>query len=208
MPGMDLDALLARDGLPIDERLLIRMMACLWPGDQDGLRACVVAARDRDVSRTSIEELFLQGVLFCGFPRIVNGFRVLNEEWPVDTPPTGGGLPVAEQRAAGREMFDTIYGDNAPDVHAMLRGYHEEFHDFVLESAYGRVLSRPGLSPRVRELIAVGILAQTEQVPQLIAHGRGARKFGASADAVREAIYTATGDIDRSRALAERIHPG
>ena len=165
----------------------------------------MVTARDRRVPRTSVEEVLLQGVLFCGFPRIVNGFRVLADEWPADAAPTRGGLPVEEQRAAGRELFDAIYGDNAPSVHQMLRSYHEELHDFVLESAYGRILTRPGLPPRIRELVAVGILALTDQVPQLIAHGRGARKFGADDAALREAIYCTTQDTERARELVARI---
>jgi 4-carboxymuconolactone decarboxylase len=87
----------------------------------------------------------------------------------------------------------------------MLRGCHGELHDFVLDTAYGRILSRPGLSPRMRELIAVGVLALTDQVPQMIAHGRGARKFGATVDELREAIYTGVEDEDRTSQLARRV---
>ena len=31
----------------------------------------------------------------------------------------------------------------------MLRGYHAELHDFVLDTAYGRILSRSALEPRL-----------------------------------------------------------
>ncbi|MFM1873598.1 MAG: Carboxymuconolactone decarboxylase family, partial [Planctomycetota bacterium] len=65
---------------------------------------------------------------------------------------------------------------------AMLRGCHGEFHDFVLEAAYGRILARPGLPPLERELLACAALAAQDQERQFVAHARGARTFGASLD--------------------------
>jgi alkylhydroperoxidase/carboxymuconolactone decarboxylase family protein YurZ len=87
----------------------------------------------------------------------------------------------------------------------MLRGFHPDLHDFVLESAYGRVLSRPGLPPAERELLAVGSLAAMEQIPQMIAHARGARRFGASREAVQEAMFTAFGDATRVAEHMQRV---
>jgi len=204
----DLDALLERDGLPPTERLLVKIQACLWPGDHAALEVCLRKCRDHGVGREQVEELFLQAVLFCGFPRIVNAFRILADTWPsppVTAAPPGGGIPESERKLAGLELFETIYADNAADVQAMLRGYHHELHDFVLDTAYGRILSRPGLEPRIRELVAVGVLALTNQVPQMIAHGRGARKFGATDEQLREAIYTATEDAELTAKLMRPI---
>ena len=47
---------------------------------------------------------------------------------------------------------------------------------------------------RTRELIAVGALAAMDQVPQLVAHARGALAFGAAPAEVREALWTALPD--------------
>ncbi len=201
----DLESLLKREGLPPDERLLVKIQACLWHGDHAVFEACLRVCRDHGVGRDQVEEMLLQAVLFCGFPRIVNAFRVLQDNWSITTAPTGGGLPESERRQAGLDLFEAIYGDNADDVQAMLRGYHEELHDFVLDTAYGRILCRPGLEPRVRELAATGILALTGQVPQMLAHGRGARKFGATDEQLYEAIYTATENEEISDKLVRRI---
>lgn len=204
-PPFDLLEALDRPGLKDAERLLIRAMASLWPGDHEAFGLCARLAQARGVPRAQFEEVMLQGILFCGFPRVINGFRTLSECWPADPPPAGGALPLDDQEAAGRALFAAIYQQNDDTVQDMLRGYHGELHAFVMDTAYGRILSRPGLSPRVRELMAVGTLASTEQVPQMIAHGRGALHFGADRDQIREAIYTTTEDLAAAERLLRRV---
>ncbi len=202
---MALDDLLARQGLSAGERILIRAQALIWPGRWEELAACFVRARDDGVPRSHLEELLLQAILFCGFPRVIRAFRVFAEVWPAEQPPTGGAVPLQKQAHAGRELFATIYQENTESVRAMLRSYHGELHDFVLDTAYGRILSRQGLPPRTRELIAVAALAVMDQIPQLVAHGRGALNFGADGEQVFEAIYTALQDAEEARRLQRRI---
>jgi AhpD family alkylhydroperoxidase len=87
----------------------------------------------------------------------------------------------------------------------MLATFHGELHAFVLDVAYGRILSRPALPPRDRELLAVAALAALQQTPQLVAHGRGAIHFGADPAALREALHVALAPDDDAieRALAK-----
>lgn len=195
MPLTGLDTLLARPGLAARLRLLVLVKIAARHGDAEHLGALVARARADGLPRADLEETLLQGVLFHGFPRTVSAFGVLAELWPADRPPERGSLPRARWTEAGRELFDAIYARNAAEVHAMLKGFHPDLHDFVLESAYGRVLSRPGLLPRERELLAVGALAAMDQVPQMIAHARGARHFGATREELRETLVTALGDV-------------
>lgn len=192
---MELDAMLDRDGLAPGLRLLVHAGICTARAQWDSLAHTCAVARDRGVPRGELEETLLQGVLFFGFPRSVTAFETLLRTWPTECGPRGGGLPRDDWPAAGHALFDAIYDRNAPAVHAMLESCHGEFHDFVIEAAYGRVLSRPGLDPRRRELIAVGALAALDQTPQLVAHARGARRFGATQDELREALVTALGAV-------------
>lgn len=197
---MRIDELLARDGLSPRVRLMVLAMVAIWRGDWPGLRECSRAARARKVARQDLEETLLQAVLFCGFPRVVTAFEQLQEVWPAAVPPTGGALPAAEQTAAGEAVFATIYGRNTAAVHAMLRGFHTDFHDFVLQAAYGRILSRPHLDPRVREVLGVAVLAAQDQLRQFVGHARGALHFGSSKAELREALVTVFGDtpqVDR-----------
>lgn len=191
---MDLDTLLARGGLEPAVRLLVLTSVAVWRGDWQLVRECARHARARGRPREDLEEALLQSVLFAGFPRAVTAFETLAETWPAPAPPSGGALPPAEQAAAGEALFAAIYGRNAETVHAMLRGFHRDFHAFVLEVAYGRVLSRPGLEPRIRELMAIGVLAAQQQLPQFVGHARGALHFGATRDEIREVLVSVLGD--------------
>ena len=166
-------------------------IAAVWRGDWPTFEGACATARERGASRGDVEEMLLQAVLFAGFPRVVTAFERLNAVWPTATAPRGGGLPRDEQAAKGSALFAAIYGKNDAAVRAMLRGCHGEFHDFVLEAAYGRILARPGLSPLVRELLACAALAAQDQERQFVAHARGARTFGASLDELAATLAAA-----------------
>jgi alkylhydroperoxidase/carboxymuconolactone decarboxylase family protein YurZ len=193
---MSLASLLARPHLPIPLRLLVLTAAATWRGDWPQFELAAATGRDRGCDRASFAETLLQAVLFCGFPRVVTAFERLAAVWPAATPPAGGGLPVAAQAAAGRALFAAIYGRNDAAVRQLLASCHQEFHDFVLEAAYGRILTRPGLPPHDRELLAVGLLAAQEQERQFVAHARGARHFGASLDAIAEVLHSVFAGCD------------
>lgn len=202
---MQLDDLLARDGLDPGSRLLVLAAVAIWRADWPLLQACAQAAAARDRPRADLEETVLQAVLFCGFPRAVTAFEQLAAAWPPPAPPAGGGLPPAEQEAAGRALFARIYGRHQDGVLAMLRNCHQEFHDFVLQAAYGRILSRPHLTPRVRELIAVGLLAAQDQQRQFASHARGALHCGADAGELRETLVSVFGDGPQVEAWLRRV---
>lgn len=184
-------SLLERDGLAKDVRILIGAATTTWHADWHGLEAWVTAGRQQQLIRTALEETLLQCVLFCGFPRVITAFEHLDSAWPTDTAPSGGGLPEAEQMTAGNELFGAIYGKNDAAVRSLLKGFHQELHDFVLEAAYGRILTRPHLTGKTRELIAVAVLAAQGQKRQFAGHARGAMHLGATQEELYEALVTA-----------------
>jgi 4-carboxymuconolactone decarboxylase len=61
-----------------------------------------------------------------------------------------------------------------------MAGFHPDLADWILADGYGRVLSRPGLPIRERELIVVAVLAALKLPKQLESHVRGALRVGAS----------------------------
>jgi len=186
-----IDELFARPGLDPTLRAIACAQIAAAHGDWSRLAHVLRTARAHGCDRDAVAEGLLQGVLFYGFPRTITAFEVLNDTWPTAAPPRGPGLPAAEQPAAGRALFSAIYGKNAPSVEAMLASFHAELHAFVLDVAYGRILSRPQLGARERELVAVAVLAAMQQTPQMVAHGRGALHFGADVAALREVLHTA-----------------
>ena len=199
------ESLLRRPGLDARERLLVLFKACIWPGDTDLQARLIRCAEQTGVGRPDLEETILQATLFFGFPRSVTAFEVLNRNWPIASPPTGGGLPEAEQDQAGRKLFASIYGHNDAAVRGMLASFHSDFHDFVLRAAYGGILARPGLAPKTRELLAVGALSLMEQWPQFVAHARGALHFGATELELRETVFTVALDEEHAAEIVRRL---
>ncbi len=199
-------ALLARPGLACATRAMVGAAVAIWHGNWPRLRDWLAAATQQQLARAGFEETLLQSVLFCGFPRVVTAFEHFAEVWPSPTPPAGGALPAAQQRDAGHALFARIYGANAAAVEAMLRGFHADFHAFVLEAAYGRILARPGLDAKQRELIAVALLAAQNQPRQFLGHARGAVHCGASRAELTEALVTAFADAQAAEPWIARLH--
>jgi alkylhydroperoxidase/carboxymuconolactone decarboxylase family protein YurZ len=154
-------------------------------------------------------ETLLQCHLFAGYPRVVEAFETLSRHGGM------GAVPAEESEAEGdlargRELFETIYADLAPEVEQRLGEFHPDLARWISEHAYGRVLSRPGLEPHVRELCAVAALTVTGQARQLASHVRGAVRLGSSKDALRAVLsrveaHTPPEAMERARACVEQF---
>jgi 4-carboxymuconolactone decarboxylase len=84
-------------------------------------------------------------------------------------------------RRRGEALCRRIYGPVYDRMISRMAGYHPDLADWILADGYGRVLSRPGLSIRERELIVVAVLSALRLPKQLESHVRGARRVGATA---------------------------
>jgi alkylhydroperoxidase/carboxymuconolactone decarboxylase family protein YurZ len=145
-------------------------------------------------------EALLQVHIFAGVPRAVEAYAVLEAQ---------GGLGSAqgesdaaapeERRARGEQLFARIYETDAPAVLAMLERQHPDFALWVIEHGYGRVLARPGLEPRMRELLAVSALAALGQERQLASHVRGTLRCGGTRAELEEALAALTGLVEPVR---------
>lgn len=197
----ELRSLTTRPGLDPALRCLVLGKAAVWPLDLDCFRAAVEVAQEQGAARAEWEEMLLQAVLFCGFPRVITAFAAFDKAWPGAVPRDNETRDAGQRRRDGDVLFARIYADKTAAVREMLRGHHPALQAFVQDSAYGRVLSRPGLPACRRELLAVGILALTGQTPQLIAHGRGALRCGAEVRELEEVLRSVLGEgqgVDRA----------
>jgi len=73
---------------------------------------------------------------------------------------------------------------------------------WMIEHGYGRVLSRPGMTVRERELVTVAALSALGWERQLVSHLLGARRVGASLDEVQASLAAG---LARTDPAAERI---
>lgn len=165
------------------------------------------AALASGISAEALAEGALSIHLFSGFPRAIEAFFALTAAG-VTALPRVDERPLEDVREAGSELFRRIYGKNDTAVRQQLERFSNDFARAVLEDAYGRVLSRPFLDAKTRELTAVCALAALGLERQLFSHLRGSLAFGATRQeatamvdlASRVAPHTAS----RARVVLER----
>lgn len=181
------------------EQLSVRAFAALVIGDEPVARAAMEALGAAAAGRAFAERVLMVH-LFAGFPRQIvalQTWRNVLEEQRHPAPSLREAPP--SDPSAGRATFDAIYGDVAPIVLERLRALAPILPRLILDHAYGRILARPGLSVRDRELASVGALAVTDTPEQLQSHIRGAIRNGASHEAVLATI-AAVSDLIPERA--------
>jgi len=174
------------------EERLVRLSAAIALGRADVLATLRRSAPPGEPDRTW-REVVLQTHLFAGFPRVVEACGVLAAHGGLGVPEEAE-LEDAADPAAGRALFDAIYGDQSAEVRAALRSFHPLLERWVAEHAYARGLARGGLAADRRELCAVAALAVLGSERQLAAHARGAVRLGAPRDDV-EATLTVIADL-------------
>lgn len=82
---------------------------------------------------------------------------------------------------------------------------HPALAEGILEEGYGRVLSRPGLTPRERELILVPLLASLGAWRQLPGHASGALRVGATRRELSAVIDACADLLGRSAARLRSV---
>jgi alkylhydroperoxidase/carboxymuconolactone decarboxylase family protein YurZ len=93
-------------------------------------------------------------------------------------------------RAAGKEVQGKLWPATltAPAGQFPAAKLAPEFFDYVQQTAFGMVWSRPGLPARDRSLLTCSVLAALGHHEELRAHLAGARNVGLSKEELVEAI--------------------
>ncbi len=159
------------------------------------------AAREHGVGRAAAEESALMLMLYAGYPAALEGLRVLNGAWPGRARRSREGS-VADWVKRGEALCSRVYGPSFGKLVPAVQALHPDLARWMIEHGYGRVLSRPGMGARDRELVTVAALAALGWERQLVSHLLGARRVGASLDEVQGALAAG---LARTDAAAERI---
>jgi len=186
----DVVNLSADAALDVETHALVRLAGVVAAGTETQLREAL--ARAAVVCRaTWVEEVVLQSYLFAGFPRALNAAR----EWrrvsgrpAPDTDPGESFENSAEWRRSGEATCATVYGLFYDRLRHNIRQLHPALDAWMIVDGYGKVLSRPALDLRRRELCIVSACALARQDRQLHSHLHGALHAGASPAEVRAAI--------------------
>lgn len=183
---------------------LVRIAAATATGDESKQRDRMIAARAAGVPPLWVEELLIQSFLNVGYPLALVAFGVWRSV--AGGGPVGGGEPIAHPdwerwTKRGVEACAEVYGRTYHKLMLNLRALHPAIEPLVVVDAYGKILGRPGLDSKRRELCTLAAIAMQNAPRQLHAHLRGALNTGSTRDDVDEVIAVVEDDLSKDRAL-------
>ena len=194
-------------------RGLVRLAAVLTVGSEAELRSALLAAAT-ELPAEWVEEIVLQTYLFAGFPRALNAAR----EWrrasgrraPLEDEGAHAESNVSAWRERGEQTCATVYGPFYEALRRNIRDLHPALDSWMVVDGYGKVLARPALDLRRRELCVVGSCAAARQDRQLHSHLHGALHAGATPAQAADALATVEdmigeNDARRYRQLLARV---
>ncbi|MCI0416852.1 carboxymuconolactone decarboxylase family protein [bacterium] len=171
MPDPSLEQILA----------LVRISSCVALRNEPGLRKEFQEALQGGLPITQIREAVLQTYLFAGYAATINAFILLNDLAPGNTEFLREESASYEHwQRRGEELCQKIYGSQYEKLVQNMKQLHPDLSDWMIQEGYGKVLSRPFLSPVVRELLIVAMTAVLQVERQFYSHVRGALNVGAS----------------------------
>ena len=198
----------------IDEETLwlVRIAAAIAGSDESTTRTVMDAAVNR-ADHSKVDEVILQSYLFAGFPRTLNAartWRAVSESTPPAEDPDADLSRSASWTARGEETCKVIYGESYEMLRRNIRGLHPALDTWMITDGYGKVLSRPGLDLKTRELCIVAACAASGQQRQLHSHLHGALNAGATLNEVEGALSALSSlvqeaDLERYEALLSRV---
>jgi 4-carboxymuconolactone decarboxylase len=182
---------------------LVLVAAAVPKGSVPQLEARLRAARDADVPALWIEELLLQSMLVVGYPLALVAFAVWRSVTGSPPAPDQGAAAEAlahadweSWAARGAAVCRAVYGRAFHKLLVNLRALHPALEDLVLVDAYGKVIGRPGLDLKRRELTTIAATAVLGTAQQLHSHLRGALNVGATGEEVEGVLQLIDEDLD------------
>jgi 4-carboxymuconolactone decarboxylase len=184
---------------------LVRVAAAIAALDENSVRKEMEAAHNR-VDAALVEEVILQSYLFAGFPRALNAARVWRTFANEPPPATLAQADDLEGwREQGRQTCATVYGDAYEKLRDNIRALHPLLDEWMITDGYGKVLSRPLLNLKLRELCIVAACAASGQQRQLHSHLRGALNAGVSPEAVESTLDSLSDLIPADRLASYKL---
>ena len=167
--------------LDAETRELVTLAVTIAVGNEAVMRDAIETAA-KEVRPEWAEEAILQSYPFVGFPRALNAMRAWRKTSRRAAPAkdTDPAADPGAWRTRGEETCATVYGPMYERLRVNIRQLHPALDDWMIEEGYGRVLGRPGLDLKRRELCIAAVCAATGQDRQLHSHLHGALHAGAS----------------------------
>ena len=171
------------EAVPPAEQALALAVAAEALGNTLLLQECLLSALAHGATPLQCYEALLQTYLFAGFPAALEGiavFQALCTENHISFhPPAAAEYDTPAFRERGAAFCEEVYTNAYHKMRTNLTALTPDLADWMIVEGYGKTLTRHGLTPRVRELLNVSVLAVTGWKTQLYSHLRGAMSIGA-----------------------------
>ena len=171
-------------------RALIAMCAAVGARNRASMAITMDAAND-EADPMEAEEALLQSYLFVGYPVALQAISMWRERTGRVAPPRSKGESATRWKARGEEICEQVYAGQYGKLRENIARLHPDMERWMLEEGYGKVLGRPGMDLKTRELCIVGVLIGLDAPQQLYSHLRGALNAGATYEEVETAVETA-----------------
>ena len=173
-------------------RALIALCAAVGARNRAALSITIdTAAEQADVGQA--EEALLQCYLFVGYPVALQALAMWRERTGNAAPAKPRPDDCRKRPARGEQICETVYAGQYGKLRENIAKLHPDMERWMLEEGYGKVLSRPGLDLKTRELCIIGVLVGLDAPQQLYSHLRGALNAGATPEEVETAVEIAAG---------------
>ena len=193
-------------------RHLVRIAGAIAGSPEGQVRTIMSDAVD-EVDPAAVEEIILQSYLFAGFPRALNAARAWRSVSGLPAPEKDDEASVEDLALwveRGEETCAIVYGDSYQKLRQNIRDLHPALDEWMIVDGYGKVLARPGVDLRTRELCVVAACAVSAQQRQLHSHFHGAINAGSSAGELAAVLDALTDlisrdDLSRYRQLLQKV---
>jgi len=173
-------------------RALIALCAAVGARNRAALASTIDAAAEQ-ADPAQVEEALLQSYLFVGYPLALQALAMWRERTGRSAPDEAAPDAPLAWRARGEAVCERVYAGQYEKLRENIARLHPDIERWMLEEGYGKVLGRPGLELKVRELCIVGVLVGLDAPHQLLSHLRGALNTGATAEELETAVEIACG---------------
>ena len=112
----------------------------------------------------------------------------------------------------GMQTRRSVLGDEYVDrAEANKTDFDSDFQEYITNSAWGAIWSRPGLTKRERSLIVVALMTALGHEEELALHLRATQNTGATKDDVKEvllqtAVYAGVPAVNRAFKIAKQVY--
>lgn len=188
--------LFSRTGLSVENRLLCSISFLQAVEDIEFLKIILDLYINKNEELRKAYEALLQGYLFCGYPKAIESFFCLDEVLKNKEKLSLKGfkpLRLEDDDALlekGEAIAKQVHKDKFEKIRNKISDFCPDLGYLMIAEGYGHILSRDGLSIKLRELAVVSSLTALGAARQLYSHIRGARNVGCGDLEIYEAIIT------------------